>query len=239
MKRAMFAFLGVWWSGGCSSAPGDLVIDDFEHGGGNLTAVQPDSSVSLEESGLDGVLGGGRHSALHRTSGTAVDLRINTPPPGLAAFSSGTSQNGAFSLLYGATPLDADLIAGGEIALGVLFDVADFAGPLVLTLSTDGIGSSRATTISPRGLQGSAPDVWIYMPFSSLATNEGAGADLHDVDRILVEFDPPAQGDWGIKEIVTSTLIPEMPSSLLAAVLLGASGACGVLRRRPPGAHAP
>ncbi len=196
----------------------DIMIDNFQEGYVDLTANTNNQIVTDTDTGLatTNTIGGRRDSQLTWTSGAGdVTLGVNKNSDGKCSYSSPAGVDGLFQLDYGqGGDLNADLSAETQFAL--LFDVADYSGPINITVTTTGSGASTGMGYTPSGLQSSDPDQWVYIPFSTFTGT----ASFADVDQISISIDGPSEADYTLKEISTST-IPE-PGTVAMFSLIGA-----------------
>lgn len=221
MKMRVLCAVGicVLMLGGASSARA-LVVDSFDDGltSTNLSAVA--NSGVISQSGLTSAVGGQRDAYLELTAvgaGGSGLMQINVASSSNFVFGS-SSADGFVTLSYGgAGDMNLNLNAGTTNSFRMLFDVADFGGPVTVIASSTGIGASTGTVNVVGGLQSTDPDVWYTLFFSSMT----GAADFSNIDALLFTFNPPEDGDWVVKEIITDFIIPEPGLGLLLLPVLG------------------
>ena len=231
MKTNLFVSVIVVCALLSSAAPAAIIsIDDFAEGSTNLVVYDGNATASDSDSSLAGVIGGRRDTDLLWLAGSndAV-LRINfRGTTEFALLAAGPATQGEAALSYGqGGDLNADLTdSGSNEAIQLVFNTADFAGTLTITVETAGVGTSVWTGATPSGLNNvSIPDGILDVPFVDFA----GSASFSNVDSITVELEAAPSGDYAITRIsaVPEGYVPEPMTLGLLAV-----GGLAVLARK-------
>lgn len=221
MKKGVACAIGfcAFLAGGVPSAKA-VIIDSFDDGLTSTSLTTVANSGVISESGLTSAIGGQRDAYLELTavgSGGSGQMQINVASSSNFVFGS-SSANGLVTLSYGGGgDMNLNLNVGSTNSFRMLFDVADFGGPVTVIASSTGIGASTGSVTIAGGLQSTDPDVWYTLFFSSMT----GAADFSNIDALSFTFDPPEDGDWVVKEIITDFIIPEPGLGLLLLPVLG------------------
>ena len=215
-----------------SSASAALIsIDDFSDGSTSLDVWDSNPNASDSDGSLAGVIGGQRDVALLWQAGTSDGtVRINDRgTAGVVLFAAGPATEAQATLSYGqAGDLDTDLTDGGNNeGIQLVFNTADLAGTLTITVETAGVGTSVWSGPTPSGLNDVALPAGIFdVPLVDFA----GGASFTDVDAITLELAGAASGDYIITRIsaVPQGYVPEP----MAAAMMAVGGGLVLLRRR-------
>ncbi len=225
---AIAAVLAAGTIGLVSQTEASILIDDFTdvQASWPLTVDTVGNTQTINESGLNNVLGGTRQTSVTLTSAAFPgldDLRINIfVAPGVFDYTSTSEATGQLGLLYdaGGAGLNADF--SNQIGLNIDFLAFDYGSaaalPITATMS-DGVNTATLTL--------SLNSVGAQSAFFSFGDFAGIGSlDLSAISSVSFEFDAGAGADFRISQI--NTIIPA-PGAI---ALLGLAGLVGVRRRR-------
>jgi hypothetical protein len=226
-----FSFLTL-----ATTARADVVIDSFNNvGAPNPWAVtlSAPGSTTVTETGLAGVVGGVRATAITATMATSTDhvaVQVVPSPSSIFDYSSDSAADGKVSLLYngGVGGMNADLVQGINNAITIRFLNYDFPGstPLPVTLTvSDG---TTTKTVAENYSQLSPPAGLLAFNFSDPGFS---GIDFTAVKSLKFEFDPVEAADFRLN-FISATSVPEPSPALLGLVALAGSFAVKRIRGR-------